>query len=152
MTKRRRSDSGRTRLGHDRGRGCSHAVITHRYTTPMHKHLWGDDSLLSPPLFALGFPGAWESVFSFLGLMCSHPAWGLGPTLLCKIQLDLLNFPWLSPKIASPAKTLCVRVGFPPQQTPVAGAPVPQAGSASWGEPRGQSCWETEAEERAYGV
>lgn len=92
-----RADS---RLGHARGRGCSSVWML---LTPLHP--WGDDSLLSSPLhFALGFPEAWEWLFSHLGLTCSRSV-GIRSQRCCsRIQLELLGLPWLSPKIASPAR------------------------------------------------
>lgn len=92
-----RADS---RLGHARGRGCSSVWML---LTPLHP--WGDDSLLSSPLhFTLGFPEAWEWLFSHLGLTCSRSA-GIRSQRCCsRIQLELLGLLWLSPKIASPAR------------------------------------------------
>lgn len=74
-------------------------VIIHLHTTPMHKHLGLEDSLL--PSLTLGFHRGMGTCF-FLGLACSHSVRVWEAMFLCKIQLELLDFPRLSTKIATP--------------------------------------------------
>lgn len=96
VTKRRRSDSGRPRLGHDRGRGCSDVVIIHRYTTPMRKHLWGDDNLLSP-LFCPGLSRAMGMSFLLSEAHVLPPCLGFGANVAVQNSAGAAEFPLVEP-------------------------------------------------------
>lgn len=91
-TKCRRSDSGQSRLGHDRGRGCKACG----YYSPVHHACvqtprgGGQPPFLSS-LFCPGLSRGMGMSFHLSGAGYSPPAWGL--EWLYRIQPELLPFP-----------------------------------------------------------